>query len=225
MLLLLSLIAIALVDSLNPSIILMTLYLLSTEKPLNRTTAYISGVFLTNWALGLLAYFGLGAVFSVLIDRVVNASAWWVYALELVAGIALLVAAYSVNTSKDAKLHKKPKAIDPRATFVLGIVATFIEFSTAAPYLAAIAVLTRADVSSLYAVFSFAVYNIVYVIIPLALFAVYLYKKEQATPTLARINKKLSHWVKKAMRVVFVLLGILLIADFIAYLFGSPFFG
>ena len=80
--LLLSLIGIAVLDSLNPSIILLTLYLLSTQNPIKRTATYIAGVFLTSWTLGLLVYFGLGAAFSAILSNVFNATAWWVYGIS-----------------------------------------------------------------------------------------------------------------------------------------------
>ncbi|HEX8182721.1 MAG TPA: GAP family protein [Candidatus Saccharimonadales bacterium] len=221
--LIISLIAIALVDSLNPSIILMTLYLLSTEKPMRRTASYISAVFLTNWALGSLAFFGLGAVFSILLDRILSTTAWWVYALQFVAAILLLYFAFSMKNTQDASLKKKPRAINPKATFALGIGTTFLEFSTAAPYLAAIATLTRADVSAVYAVTSLAMYNIFYMIIPLVFVAVYIFKREQAAEILVRISKRLSRIIRKSAKVLFFVLGIILLLDFVGYLFGRPF--
>ena len=223
--LLLSLIGIAMLDSLNPSIILLTLYLLSTRNPAKRTATYIAGVFLTSWALGLLVYFGLGAVFSVIISDVLNASAWRVYGLELVAAVILIYVSVSMKTSSGAKLKKKPKSISPKATFALGAGATFIEFSTAAAYLAAIAVLTKAEPSALYAVFSLGIYNVIYIGIPLIFFGIYLVKRDKAKPILAGLNEKVSYYIRKIAKVLFFLLGLILLADFTAYLFGSPFLG
>ena len=220
--LILSFFILALVDGLNPSIILMTLYLLSTQEPKKRTASYISAVFLTNWVLGLLAYFGLGTALSTIINRIIYTTAWWAYGLELIAAVALLVTAVLMKAGADARLKKEPKRINPAATFSLGVGLTFIEFSTAAPYLGAIAVLTKVEVSTLFAIMVLGLYNLIYVGIPLALFGIYLIRRDQAQPLLARINRKVSHWVKRIAKFAFFILGLLLLADFIGYLFGYP---
>lgn len=203
----------------------MTLYLLSTQKPLKRTVSYISGVFLTNWSLGLLAYFGLGATFSVIISRVFNTTAWWAYAIELLAAILLIYFAVTMKTSGDAKIKKRPTRLNPAATFLLGVGATFIEFSTAAPYLGAIATLVKAEPSAGYSIFALGVYNIVYVIIPLSFLFVYLYKRERAEAILSKVNANISHWIKRAAKAFFLLFGLLLLVDFITYLLGNPLLG
>ena len=223
--LLLSLIGIAMLDALNPSIILLTLFLLSTRNPIKRTVAYIAGVFLTSWTLGLFVYFGLGAAFLVIVSNVLNASAWWVYGLELVAAIILIYVSVTMSTSIDTKLKKQPKNIDPKATFALGVGATFIEFSTAAPYLAAIALLTKAEPSAFYVVTSLGIYNVIYIGIPLIFLGIYLAKRDKARPVLENLNNIVSHYMKKVAKVLFFLLGIILLADFVAYLFGSPIMG
>lgn len=222
--LILSFFILALVDSLNPSIILMTLYLLSTEKPERRTASYISAVFLTNWILGLLVYFGLGAALSTIINKIIYTTAWWAYSIELIAAVALLVTAVLMKTDADASLKKKPKKINPAATFSLGVGLTFIEFSTAAPYLGAIAMLTKAEPPALFAVTILGLYNVIYVGIPLVLFGIYLIRRERAQPLLIRLNQKVSHWIKRVAKVAFFILGLLLLADFIGYLLGQPLF-
>ena len=204
---------------------MLTLYLLATQNPIKRTASYIAGVFLTNWALGILVYFGLGATFSLVISRIVGTTAWWAYGLELVAAIVLIYVAVTMKVGSDAKLKKTPKSINPKATFALGVGATFIEFSTAAPYLGAIAALTRAEPSSLYVITSLGIYNIVYVGIPLIFFGIYLAKREKAEPILAKLNVKVSHYMKRIAKVLFFVLGVVLLTDFVAYLFGNPIFG
>jgi cytochrome c biogenesis protein CcdA len=214
----------ALVDSLNPSIIPMTLYLLSTREPARRTISYISAVFLTNWILGLLVFFGLGTALSIIINKIIYTTAWWAYGIEFVAAVALLVTAFLMKTDRDASLKKEPKRINLAATFSLGVGFTFIEFSTAAPYLGAIAVLSKVEASTFLAIVILGLYNIIYVGIPLALFGIYLVKREQAQPLLARINRKISHWINRIARIAFLGLGLVLLADFIGYLSGYPLF-
>lgn len=218
-----SLLVLALGDSLNPSIILMTLYLLSTPQPLKRTFTYISGVYLTNWLLGLFAFFGFGSLLSSLLTRVVNSTSWWLYLLELLAAIALIVISLTMKTDDKNEIKKKPENLSPSATFTLGMGLTFVEFSTAAPYLAAISVLSKAQLSSVVSALALALYNIVYIAIPLIIIGSYLFGREQAQPFLEKLNQNLSGWVKRTGRVVFLVLGLILLADFVAYLLGAPF--
>ncbi|MBD2036466.1 GAP family protein [Leptolyngbya sp. FACHB-321] len=219
----LSFLILAVVDSLNPSIILMTLYLLSTKRPEKRTASYIFAVFVTNWTLGLLVYFGLGATLSAIINRIIYTTSWWAYAIQFVAAVALLIAAVRMKTEADTSLTRKPKKINPVATFSLGVGLTFLEFSTAAPYLGAIAALTKAAPPTLLVITALGLYNIIYVGIPLTLFSIFLFKHDQAQPLLTRINLHVSRWIKKIMKVAFFILGVLLLADFVGYLLGHPF--
>ena len=220
--LILSFLILAVVDSLNPSIILMTLYLLSTKRPEKRTASYIFAVFVTSWTLGLLVYFGLGATLSAIINRIIYTTSWWAYGIQFVAAVALLIAAVMMKTEADTSLTRKPKKINPVATFSLGVGLTFLEFSTAAPYLGAIAALTKAAPPTLLVITALGLYNIIYVGIPLTLFSIFLFKRDQAQPLLTRINLQVSRWIKKIMKVAFFILGLLLLADFVGYLLGHP---
>ena len=52
-------VAIAAVDSLNPTATALQIYLLTTPKPVGRSIALISGIFVAYWTVGLLATVGL----------------------------------------------------------------------------------------------------------------------------------------------------------------------
>ena len=219
------LLGIALIDSLNPSIILMTLFLLSTVKPLIRVTTYVSAVFLTNLILGLLVYFGLNATFSIVIERITTTTSWWVYALEFIAAITLIVTALLMRTNYTVKNQEvKPSKITPYATFLLGISFTFIEFSTAAPYLAGIALIIKAEIEVLYAFSLFILYNLVYIAIPLLLIIFYIVRPEKAINFFNIIREKSSKWIKKILKFILLLLGIILLVDFISWTLGNPIF-
>jgi hypothetical protein len=223
-LVLLGLLGLAAVDGLNPSIILTTLVLLTTERPVPRVAAYLAGVYATNWTLGVVAYAGLGVGIASVLDAVLDASAWWVYVLELVAGVVLLVAAWRLRPGPAARPARAPRA-SVAALFALGVGATFVEFSTAAPYLAAIATLARADASLPFALTALTLYNVVYVAVPLGLLGAYLARPAGAAARLERLGPELGRRLKTALRLVFAVLGAVLVADFVAYVLGDPFFG
>lgn len=216
------LLILALVDSLNPSIFLITLHLLSTMQPVERTAAFISGVFLTNWTLGLLVYFGLGGALAAIFRTVFHAPPAWVWGIQLAAAIALLVSAAMMRPDREASPNRTPKSINPAATFSLGVGLTFVEMSTAAPYLGAIAALAKAAPPALVAFAALGLYSVVYVGVPLALLGIYVVKRDRAQPLLARLNPLVRRWTRRVLRVAFAVLGLALLADFVGYLFGRP---
>lgn len=217
-----SVLGLALVDSLNPSIILMTLFLLSTPRPVPRTASYIAAVYLTNLTLGLLVYFGLGAALTLLIERLTSSTDWWIYALQFCAALGMLAAAYILRPAGEDAPSQPPRSIHPRATFLLGIGATFVEFTTAAPYLGSIALLTKADIPAMQALLTLALYNVVYVGIPLSLLGLYLLRRERAERIFGIIRERTRRWVNILLRVLLAAGGLILLVDVVGWVLGSP---
>jgi cytochrome c biogenesis protein CcdA len=219
-----SILGLALIDGINPSIIIMTVYLLSTTFPLKRTIAYIFGVFVTNLSLGLLAYFGLGSLMTVLINSLFELTDWWVYLLEFIAGIVLVYSAFKLNPDKDPEKAKEPKNISPKGTFFLGVFATFVEFATAAPYLGAIAILAKSSPSAFSSIITLSLYNLIYILIPITLVSIYQLKKQKAEPVFAKLNTIINKSFKKVLKILFIIIGVLFLADSIGYVLGRPIF-
>jgi Sap, sulfolipid-1-addressing protein len=65
-----SLIAIAALDSLNPTAIALQVYLLSTPRPVPRSIAFIVGIFSAYWTSGLLVTLGLDNLIQSVIANV-----------------------------------------------------------------------------------------------------------------------------------------------------------
>lgn len=70
--LLMTIIAIAIVDSINPNAVAVQIYLLSTSKPVARSLAFIAGDFLAAWIAGLLIILGIVAITQ--IDSILSLS-------------------------------------------------------------------------------------------------------------------------------------------------------
>lgn len=136
--LLVSLVAIAALDSLNPTGIALQIYLLSTPKPIARSIAFILGVFLMYWAAGLLAVLGLRTwLVSVISSVNVSFSEPHFYAIQLLIGLALLIGGLKLDSSAQSP-GKRPKKLTLGRTFLLGMAVTLFDLPTALPYLAAI---------------------------------------------------------------------------------------
>lgn len=130
----------ALLDTLSPSVIGVTLYVLLAGP--RRTAAllgtYLGAVAAAYFALGALLMLGLGAVVPV-IDG--TALAWG----EIVLGVTLLVASYRIPRQGAAP---EARSFTVRAMLMLGLGTWLFEFATAVPYFAAIGIMTSAGLAA-----------------------------------------------------------------------------
>jgi cytochrome c biogenesis protein CcdA len=222
--LILSLVAIAALDSLNPTAIALQIYLLSTPKPIARSIAFILGVFLTYWTAGLFAILGLRTlVISVISNANASFSEHHVYTLQFLIGLVLLVAGFKLKTSPQADRGKHPKKLTLGRTFLLGMAVTLFDFPTALPYLAAIEQIARAKLDLFSIMGVLGVYNLVFVFPQIMLLGIYVLFHQQSAALLHRINRSIAIWSPKILRALLLGLGILLILDSIAYSFGHSF--
>ncbi|MBF2018675.1 MAG: hypothetical protein IGR93_00815 [Hydrococcus sp. C42_A2020_068] len=64
-----SIVAIAAIDSINPSAMAVQIYLLSTPKPIARSVTFIVGKFFAAWIAGWLLILGLTQIIAQLFSR------------------------------------------------------------------------------------------------------------------------------------------------------------
>src|SRR5690606_39858989 len=124
----------ALVDSINPSALLVTLYLLRRPMPVRTVAAYMSGVFASYLTIGILLVLGLDALLDRFGDALWSPGA---YAVQLVIGAAMLV--YSDRPVRsDAAPAARPAARDPTlgGPLALGGAGTVGALAPAPAYLA-----------------------------------------------------------------------------------------
>ncbi len=215
-----SLVAIAAIDSLNPTATALQVYLLTTAKPIVRSIAFIAGIFLSYWTVGLLATFG----FTSLITSMLGTLGGWIYVIEFVLGITLICVSYTLNLSSNSNqtAKKQPRSLHPIRTFLLGMSVTLLEVPTALPYLAAIERLARAKLSLLNLAVILGFYNLVFVIPLIWLLCIYITLQKKSAKLLRQVNQAIVKWSPKILQILLFVMGTLLVADCIAYSLGCP---
>lgn len=209
----------ALVDSINPSALAITLYLLAQERPVPKILAYVAGIFSAYVALGVFLMLGLDTALHT-IGGVREHPV--VYGVQAAVGLSLLV--YALSAKAETQDPNKQKTRLPAASklggmFVAGVLITFVESSTALPYLAAIGVLLHAGVGPAVWIPMLLTYNLIFVLPPLALLVLAtiggnLFKRRFATwrEKLARHSRETWLWVLG-------IVGFILTADALMYFF------
>ena len=219
-----SLVAIAALDSLNPTATAIQVFLLSTPKPIARSIAFVVGVFTAYWAVGLLITLGLGEAIAALVNQVSLALPSSIYGLQFLLGVVLLVIGWKLNSFEQRKTERRPKKLTLTSTFVLGLAVTIWESPTALPYLAAIQQIVRANLDWLSIIAILGLYNLIFVFPLIVLLGIYILLQGRSTALLHRINRAIEQWGPRILRVVLIVLGAALVLDSVAYTFGRPLF-
>ncbi|MEU4703833.1 GAP family protein [Nonomuraea dietziae] len=130
----------ALLDTLSPTVIGITLYLLLTRP--HRVGAllgvYLGSVAIAYFALGVLLMLGLGAVAPLVDDTV------WAWG-QAVLGAALIVGSYFIPDKNPERASIRARSFTMRSMLLLGLGTWLFEFATAVPYFGAIGIMTSAD--------------------------------------------------------------------------------
>ena len=222
--LLTSLVAIAALDSLNPTATAIQVFLLSTPKPIARSIAFIIGVFTAYWMVGLLITLGMGEAIAALVNQVGLALPGSIYGLQFLLGVLLLVIGWKLNSSNEKKTQRRPQKLTLTYTFVLGLAVTIWESPTALPYLAAIQQIIRANLDWLSVVAILGLYNLIFVFPLIILLGIYIVLQGRSVALLHRINRAIEQWGPKILRVILIVLGAALVLDSVAYTFGRQLF-
>lgn len=125
---LLGLLAFALVDSINPSAIVVTLYLLSRERVPAQVVVYIAAIFLTYLTPGAMMMLGFDALLPSL--RTMGRRGLIVQGL---IGLAMLLYALRAPTTAKPSSPVEPSASTYAALALLGVTVTTMELPTAVP--------------------------------------------------------------------------------------------
>jgi cytochrome c biogenesis protein CcdA len=221
--LILTLISIALVDSINPSAIIMTLVQLNgTKRVISNALAYILGIFCTYYTMGIILIYLYSSVGSKLnLDFTPITSFFvkppdWAYWSQFFLGIATIVYAIIFYKRKDSAVesqNNKTAKSSIISSFVLGIVITGIEAGTALPYFGAISALYLANLGMLQSIIILFFYNLIFVLPPLAIVGTYVLFRSKFQSVIKSVNNFTLAYSYPALKYGLVVVGALLIVD------------
>jgi hypothetical protein len=166
-----ALVALAVVDSINPSAIAVTLYLLTRSRVVQKAGVYIAAVFLTYLALGGAMMLGLDALVSSLSTA---ADGRLGYTVQGAVGLALLLYAILAPAHGASTERPDPGGTTLVAVALLGVTVTAMELPTAVPYFATTALLTSAGLPIEQWLPLLVLYNAIFILPPVLLLAGHL---------------------------------------------------
>jgi cytochrome c biogenesis protein CcdA len=221
--------SIALLDAINPSAIAMTFVILTNKKnQVLKSALYTLGIYLTNLTLGVIVfcgykYFGSGfkpdfSFVNVLIDK----PPLWSLIAELIIGLILII--YTLKRGlKPNSENQKQKSIAETSiigAFIIGVVITGVEASTALPYLGAISTLYLNNASILSGIGILLVYNVIFVLPPTLILLSYIIFRKQFASFIPKVNNLVGNFGAQLFFVGSILLGIFLVVDSALSLIG-----
>ncbi len=197
----------AVIDSINPSAIVVTLYLLSTarSRALVQVVVYVGAIFITYLLLGISMVLGIGVLLPSLGG--VLRSRPGLIAQSLV-GLALLAYSLTASTNRpSSRVAAHSSASTYAALVMLGVSVTGMELPTAIPYFAAIALISEAELAMRAWALLLVVYNVIFVLPPVALLVGHLVLQKRLAEPYAALKLRLESGARETMLWVAGLVG------------------
>ncbi|MPZ17332.1 MAG: hypothetical protein GEV06_05395 [Luteitalea sp.] len=212
---LLSLLALALVDSINPSAIVVTLYLLSRERVPAQVVVYLAAIFLTYLTLGAMMMSGIDA----LLPSLSTGGGRLGLIVQGLIGLAMLLYAIRAPTTAKSAPRVEPSASTYPALALLGVTVTTMELPTAVPYFGAIALLTTADLPIARWLPLLVLYNAIFVLPPVLLLVGHIVFGRQLDARYADLRERLQAGARETMLWIVGLVGSgLLVSSVVEYI-------
>jgi cytochrome c biogenesis protein CcdA len=207
-------ISIGLADSLNPTTIAPALYMAEGKRAVAEVVEFTLGVFAVYLLGGVLVLLGPG---ELILDAVPRPSHTARDVIEIVVGVAMLVAAGVLWRKRDRLARPRPEhrpPIQPRSSAILGATITAVELPTAFPYFAAIAAVVGSGYPLPRQIFLLVLFNVCFVLPLIAIAAVLAVAGDRAEDLLGRVRNFLrDNWPR-------VLAGVALVAGLFVILLG-----
>jgi cytochrome c biogenesis protein CcdA len=187
-------ISIGIADSLNPTTIAPALYLATSDRPRELVIEFTLGVFLVYLLGGAAIALGPGQLLLSLLphpDHEARA------VIEIIAGVAMLLAAVWLLRHRDRLSNRKPPEIkaDGRSSAILGATITAIELPTAFPYFAAIAAIVGSGLGPARQLALLVLFNVCFIAPLIGIIAVLTFAGNEAERLLSSIRDWLhDHW-------------------------------
>jgi cytochrome c biogenesis protein CcdA len=191
----LAVIAIALPDCINPSLIGGELLVATGSRPRWRTATFTLAAWTVTFLFGLAFALGLG---DLILSLVPKPTATVKYALITAAGVVLSLGAAGVWIRRNSLVGKEPAPDRSRSGGSAGLIGAGIaglELLTAFPYFAAIAMIVGSGVSGPEKLALLVLYCVIYVLPLIAIAATFAIMGQRAEQRLAPVSDWLfAHW-------------------------------
>ncbi|WP_049572832.1 GAP family protein [Nonomuraea sp. SBT364] len=220
--LLLTLAALALVDSTSFGTLGIPVYLLLTTRT-SRLLIYLATVAGFYFLVGVGLMLGLSTVVDTFGEALHSQAAYWV---QLVLGVGLFALSFRFDPKRRARLGKperrfEPRAGGPRAMMMLALTAGLLEVATMLPYLAAVGIMTTAGLPPGVWVPLLAAYVVVMIVPTLVLIVLRAAAGGWLEPKLERLRAWLAKHSASMVSWALAIAGFLLARDAAVYLFLS----
>lgn len=206
----------ALLDTLSPTIIGVTLFLILTDNKnsTSRLFSYLFTVVILYFSLGIVMMLGLNYIIEVFSNIFQNKIFSWVV---FIIGMILFVASFFIPTNKKGNIPK-PKTQSILSIILIGITTFLIEAGTALPYFAAIGLLTTNDIPFFQWLPIIAAYNIIMILPGIIIFLGYKIFGKSINSTLVNLRNKISSSSNSALSWIMCIVGLILIFNTLDYL-------
>lgn len=205
---------IALLDSLNPSALVITLLLLTQKRSKVKVITYITAIFTAYLSIGIVVMLGLDIVADLVDDLLYSPIA---YAIQGMLGAFMLIYSFIAPNKAASRTTHLPESPSPMGIFLLGITVTIVEFSTALPYIGALGLLTNANLSIIQWLLILMVYNVIFVTPPLVLLFLYCVLGDHLEQRFARYREKVDNEARETFLWIIGLIGFFLLMDSLSY--------
>jgi cytochrome c biogenesis protein CcdA len=221
--LLLSLLGIAIVDSLNPALFVAQFYLLTTPRPVPRILSYIAGVLVVNFGGGLLI---LGGMRQVVANILSGVSPVVLHGAQFVLGLGLVLFGLWFTARPAETEAKQPRSLRPLHTFALGMVVMLNEITTALPYFIAIERIAGAGLDLFGNLLALLLYNAVFALPLFAFLILLVLFRQRFAAQLGRVTRAVQVWTPRVVKYGSLALGAFLVINGAASLAsGAGLFG
>ncbi|MEK4246916.1 GAP family protein [Psychrobacillus sp. FSL K6-2684] len=213
---LLTIMGLAVLDTLSPTIIGVTLYLLVMEKKrlIRLLSVYLITIAILYFFLGFSLMFGITLSFDFYKELFKHQILSW--AIFLIGMIMFIVSFYMPK--KKATIPSVPSKKNTFTMFLLGFTTFLIEGGTAFPYFAAIGLMSTSNLTLLEWTSILGIYNIIMVLPSIILMVMYTLFGRWLHQPFRKLNDRLSKSKDSALSWVMCIVGIVLIFASLDYL-------